>query len=373
MLKIALTGAMGSGKSTLANILKSYGAYIADVDDILRTLLQDNDPVTNILLSEFGPDFIQDGQINVGLMYEFFSRDPLLHDRFHSIIHPFIERAATKLYKEVQISNFKYFVLVAPHIVEERSSLHRKFDFVVSVDSLKENKIDRLIKRTNFNRKTLLDFLELDSLSQHRKLQADLIVKNDGDLKNLTILANQMHTSILKLNTSNKLFNLKKIVLSLVFFTGFSGSLSHAACITTLPFTCDSTISQSSNSKIYGGLKWTFGESFKPEAILGIRHFKVDSTGDTDGADLSISATLVNGLELGKLRAKYFNGNDDVQGEVGGGFDFNKGFFTGIGVHAPYSNLGIDLIPYAKDRVEPYLQLDTIKGNRKPPYIDPPI
>lgn len=133
-------------------------------------------------------------------------------------------------------------------------------------------------------------------------------------------------------------------------------------------------ISQSSiHNSIYAALKWTFGESFKPEAILGYRHAKVDSSGDTDGADLSISAKLVNGLELGKFRAKYFNGNDDVQGEVGGGFDFNKGFFTGIGVHAPYSNLGIDLIPYAKDRVEPYLQLDTIKGNRKPPYIDPPI
>lgn len=138
------------------------------------------------------------------------------------------------------------------------------------------------------------------------------------------------------------------------------------------PILC--TTSQSSiHNSIYAALKWTFGESFKPEAVLGFRHAKVDSSGDTDGADVSISAMFVNGLELGKLRAKYFNGKDNVQGEVGGGLDFNKGIYTGIGVHAPYSNLGIDLLPFTKDKLEPYFQVDTIKGNRKPPYIYPPI
>ena len=81
----------------------------------------------------------------------------------------------------------------------------------------------------------------------------------------------------------------------------------------------------------------------------------------------------MDGFQLGQIRAKYFNGKDNVQGEVGGGLDFNKGIYTGIGVHAPYSNLGIDLLPFTKDKLEPYLQVDTIKGKRKPPYIYPPI
>ena len=54
MLKIALTGPMGSGKSTLADKLRSYGAYIADIDDIIKTHLQTNDTVINVLHSEFG-------------------------------------------------------------------------------------------------------------------------------------------------------------------------------------------------------------------------------------------------------------------------------------------------------------------------------
>ena len=127
---------------------------------------------------------------------------------------------------------------------------------------------------------------------------------------------------------------------------------------------------QSSDSRvhnsIYTALKWTFGEGIKPEALLGIRHAKIVSNGDTDGGDLSISAKFIDGFQLSKFRVKYFDGKENVQGEVGGGYDFNKGLFTGIGVHAPYSNLGIDLLPFAKDKLETYIQIDTIKKNDKP-------
>jgi hypothetical protein len=137
---------------------------------------------------------------------------------------------------------------------------------------------------------------------------------------------------------------------------------------------------QSSDSRIhnsiYTALKWTFGEGIKPEALLGFRHAKIVSNGDTDGGDLSISAKFIDGFQLSKFRVKYFDGKENVQGEVGGGYDFNKGLFTGIGVHAPYSNLGVDFLPLAKEKIESYIQINTIKGNDKPPYketlIEPP-
>lgn len=125
-----------------------------------------------------------------------------------------------------------------------------------------------------------------------------------------------------------------------------------------------------SDNRIYAALKWTFGESIKPEALLGFRHARTESNGDTDGGDLSISAKFNDGFQISKLRAKYFNGQENVQGEVGGGYDFNKGLFTGISVHAPYSNLGVDFLPLAKEKIETYIQIDTIKGNDKPAYIE---
>jgi len=52
---------------------------------------------------------------------------------------------------------------------------------------------------------------------------------------------------------------------------------------------------------------------------------------------------LNNLIHLGKLRAKYFNGIDYLQGEVGGGWDFAKnGVFAGVSAQGPFVNTGVD-------------------------------
>jgi hypothetical protein len=119
-------------------------------------------------------------------------------------------------------------------------------------------------------------------------------------------------------------------------------------------------------NRAYAGLKWTLSGGIKPEAVLGFRHANINSNGDTDGGDISISAKFMDGIQPGQLRAKYFNGKGDVQGELGGGYDFTQGIFGGVGIHAPYSNVGLDLFPNAQTKIDPYIQLDTIKGNNKP-------
>ena len=120
------------------------------------------------------------------------------------------------------------------------------------------------------------------------------------------------------------------------------------------------------DNRAYAGLKWTLSGGIKPEAVLGFRHANINSNGDTDGGDISISAKFMDGIQPGQVRAKYFNGKEDVQGELGGGYDFTQGIFGGVGVHAPYSNLGLDLFPNAQTKFDPYVQIDTIKGNNKP-------
>ena len=121
------------------------------------------------------------------------------------------------------------------------------------------------------------------------------------------------------------------------------------------------------DNRVYAGLKWTLNEDIKPQAIVGYRHARTESNGNTDGGDISISAKIIDGFQLGKLRAKYFDGKEKVQGEVGGGYDFTKGLFAGAGVHAPFSLIGLDLHPFINEnKLEPYLQIDSIKRYKKP-------
>ena len=134
-----------------------------------------------------------------------------------------------------------------------------------------------------------------------------------------------------------------------------------------------STSSISSNdNKVYAGLKWTLNEGIKPQAVIGFRHTNIGSDGHTDGGDISLSAKFIDGFQLDKTRLKYINGNNDVQGELGGGYDFTEGLFLGGSVNGPYINLGVDYLIQAKDKsIDPYIMLNTLSRTKTKTIIIP--
>lgn len=116
----------------------------------------------------------------------------------------------------------------------------------------------------------------------------------------------------------------------------------------------------------YLGLKWTLGKGTTPAVVVGVRRAIVKSNGDTQGGDISFSFNLAGGPSPDKVRVKYFNGQENVQGEVGGGYDFSKGGFAGIGVQGPFVNLGVDYLFSQASHWEPYFILNTLKKYDKP-------
>jgi hypothetical protein len=163
---------------------------------------------------------------------------------------------------------------------------------------------------------------------------------------------------------------IKKLPLVLGFAALLPASVAFAGLLTA-PATPTTMVSGSGSStdtvnRGYAGLKWTLGEGLTPAVVVGYRHARVQSNGDTQGGDVSFSLNLVDGVHPGKLRAKYFNGQENVQGEVGGGYDFTKGIFAGMGVQGPYTNLGVDYLFTAGSSWEPYFMLNTLKKYDKP-------
>ena len=151
-----------------------------------------------------------------------------------------------------------------------------------------------------------------------------------------------------------------------LFFSFFLCSAAFAGSKGTWNLIPGTTGPSLTDNRVYAGLKWTLNEGIKPQAVVGYRYARTESNGNTNGGDVSISAKIIDGFQLGKLRAKYFDGKEKVQGEVGGGFDFTKGLFAGVGVHAPYSLIGLDIHPFINDnKFEPYIQIDTIKKYKK--------
>jgi hypothetical protein len=155
-----------------------------------------------------------------------------------------------------------------------------------------------------------------------------------------------------------------------IFFIIPAVSLANGGIIP--PTYTDSYSGSSTNVNMgYGGVKWTLGESYMPEIVAGYRYASVTSSGATQGGDVSIAfkvtgkTQLTDLINLGKLRAKYLNGMDYLQGEVGGGWDFaKKGLFTGISAQGPYSNAGVDYDFSSKNTfsksLSPYMEFNSI-------------
>jgi hypothetical protein len=119
-------------------------------------------------------------------------------------------------------------------------------------------------------------------------------------------------------------------------------------------------------SRGYVGLKWTLGEGLTPAVVIGYRQARVKSSGDTQGADISFSFNVAGGLRPDKLRAKYFSGRENLQGELGAGYDFTKGIFAGVSAQAPYTNAGVDYLFMASAPWQLYVMLNTLKKYDKP-------
>jgi hypothetical protein len=138
----------------------------------------------------------------------------------------------------------------------------------------------------------------------------------------------------------------KRIILAALL--AFISISANAGGMTTTPITTTTSTSASNSNtdnRLYAGLKWTLNNKVSsPEIVVGFRHSDVEFNGDTQGGDISLSFGILDGFTLGKIRTKYFNGNETIQAEIGAGYDFANGLFTGAGFNLPYATMGTDYL-----------------------------
>ncbi len=120
---------------------------------------------------------------------------------------------------------------------------------------------------------------------------------------------------------------------------------------------------EETDNQAYAGLVWTWGE-LTPSAVIGFSHGQVESDGDMEGANASLSINFLNGIQLEKIKLTYLNGKEDFQGEAGLGYDFlTKSFLMPVGVNAPHVAAGIDVY---RSNIAPYFMLHTRDKFDKP-------
>jgi hypothetical protein len=151
------------------------------------------------------------------------------------------------------------------------------------------------------------------------------------------------------------------IGLALVSSSALAGFNAYSLVTTTTGST------GKNNTNAYAGVNWSMGGSWTPAVVLGVFRTHVKSDGDTQGANLAFHLNLAGGIAPGKLKLSYLNGKENIQGEIGAGYDFVRSApLLGIGLNGPFIAAGVD--GYLNQGIVPYVTLQSQGKFSKPSY-----
>ena len=134
------------------------------------------------------------------------------------------------------------------------------------------------------------------------------------------------------------------LALTLVAILGTTPVLAGSDFIPS-PLDPPQSVYQSSKTKkAYVGLNVLFGNGGPTvEGILGLVYADTDVDGDVTGAKAALHFQFSGGVSSRKFKLTGLNGDEDLQAEIGGGWNFQSGSFFGtLGANGPYAAAGID-------------------------------
>jgi len=199
MFIIALTGGIGSGKSEAAKQFALLGVPIVDADVIAHELTAIGQPIVAEIGRIFGAELIAaDGSLNRTKLRTHVFNNTQERLKLEALLHPAIHlRALQQLAENESKLHPSYQVLVMPLLFES----HR-YDGVANktlvIDCDENLQIKRAMARSNMTEKEVQAMMNAQVSRATRLERADLVVENNGTLKNLTKKIASIHKNLIK-------------------------------------------------------------------------------------------------------------------------------------------------------------------------------
>jgi dephospho-CoA kinase len=147
MILVGLTGGIASGKSLVAKLLKDYGAYVIDADEIAHEAIQPGTPACQEIRQQFGEGILkEDGTIDRSRLGQLVFSDPARRAVLEGIVHPRVFAVEEARRREIaQRDPQAVIIFEAPLLVETRA--HELMDRVIVVYADRKTQLRRLKER----------------------------------------------------------------------------------------------------------------------------------------------------------------------------------------------------------------------------------
>jgi dephospho-CoA kinase len=172
---VGLTGGIGSGKSLAAQFFSQLGALVIDADQLARSVIERGSEGFGEVLLRFGDSILKNGDIDRVALGQIVFENPQAKIDLEAIIHPRIRVEFEEAVASLEPGQIMVYEI--PLLVETNAA--DRFDFIVTVESDTELRIQRLRGRGMFH-SDIGKRMASQASEDERRAVADCVLTNDG-------------------------------------------------------------------------------------------------------------------------------------------------------------------------------------------------
>jgi dephospho-CoA kinase len=198
-LIIGLTGGIGAGKSTVARLFHQLGIHCVDADRVARDLVEPGTPLLAQLVAHFGPELLDRDQLNRAKLRQIIFQEPSAKAWLEQQMHPLIRAEIHRTLREPAFES-PYQILEAPLLFENQ--LESLCHSTILVDTSVELQMERTVQRDGSTSATIAAIIASQMPADQKRLMADHIVHNSGDLDDLSAQVTRLHHQLIDNQTA---------------------------------------------------------------------------------------------------------------------------------------------------------------------------
>ena len=200
MILIGITGGIACGKTEVAKVFQKKGAVVLSGDRIGKEVVEKNREILKELVRAFGPEILnKSGNLNRRKLGEIAFASKKNKEKLNRIVHPVLLRVLEKRIEDFRKKKYKGIVAIDAALIVEWN-LQKQLDYLVFVQTKRENKIKRLQEQKGYSRREALNRIKSQLPESVKMKLADFVIRNDKGLAELGKRANQVWDKIKKAN-----------------------------------------------------------------------------------------------------------------------------------------------------------------------------
>ncbi len=174
-LLVGITGGIGTGKSLVCHTFRALGIPVYEADSRARILQETNKELVNAISTLFGEESYENGKLNRKHIADQVFSDKSKLEKLNNLVHPKVQQDFedwTKAHGQHP------FVLKEAALIFETGG-HKKLDYVITVASEEDERIQRIKKRDPFRTEQEIRNIIDRQLPQSLKIkQSDFVLQN---------------------------------------------------------------------------------------------------------------------------------------------------------------------------------------------------